>query len=89
VLLLENGGAVPGYELGVGRTHRKWSSEEMTLDFLRQKGLPLKTIAPPKLLSVSQMRKVVKESTKKIAFEDLDALSFKPEGKIKLQKVKS
>lgn len=89
VQLLQDGGAVAGYELGVGRTNKKWASETMTLEFLRSKGLPLKTIAPQKLLSPSQMYKVVKESTKKIALSDLDALSFKPEGKVKLQKAKN
>lgn len=89
VVHLNEGGEIPGYELGAGRTHRKWTDESAATAFLRGKGLALKAIAPPKLLSPAQMEKVLQSGTKKIAKGELAMYIYQPEGKLKLQKTKT
>lgn len=84
--ILSTGGEVPGYHLAAGRTHRKWRDEQEVITFLCGKGLPLKAIAPPKILSPSQMEKVMQKGTKKIAKSELAPYTHQPEGKPKLQK---
>lgn len=86
---LIDGGEINGYELAPRIGNRQWASEAMVLEFMKKKGFALKDIAPPKILSPAQMDKLVKNSTKKLAPEELAGYSSRPDLGQKLAKTKT